>query len=103
METWKHTEIVSGCQPHYITSQSSFSREISCPVADKIAWGKQGLYGTNLVLCNQHLLHNDTLMQKTCLLPVEFVRFKQAGSGLCSVISSKPVNERSSERLLCMK
>ena len=48
----------------YPHCQSSFSREISCPVADKIAWGKQGLYGTNLILCNQHLLHNDTLMQK---------------------------------------
>lgn len=37
METLKQTEKVPGCQPDWFTSQLSFAREISCPVADEIA------------------------------------------------------------------
>ena len=41
-------EMVPGCQADLIASHPLFSREISCPVADKTAHWKKGLQGTNL-------------------------------------------------------
>lgn len=48
LETRKQIKMVPGCRSDWITSQPLFSREISCPVADKIARVKQGSERTNL-------------------------------------------------------
>ena len=43
----------------------------TCPVADNcIAKHRWCHYSVSITLCNPHLLHNDTLKQKACLLPL---------------------------------
>lgn len=48
METWQQPEMVPDSQPDWSESLPSLSEEISCPVEDKIAQRKWGLYGTYL-------------------------------------------------------
>ena len=83
---WMWTEMVPGCQPDWI-SQSAFifpgdfmpgGRQSS--KAKARFTGNQSKrrcchYSTAITLCNQHLLHNDTLKLRTCLLPL--LRFKR--------------------------
>ncbi len=72
-----------GSWPSVHMWQVGFPRR-SYPVADRITQWKQRLienqskrrwchYSIAITLCNQHLLHNDNLKQKSCLLPLTHV------------------------------